>query len=76
MAPTIVWDLDLATDGDDIIGLNFYEIAELIAGNAENGDIQAWRTFLEEYADENAPARWSKLQVIQRVLSACVEQLI
>ena len=76
MAPTIKADLDLATDADELQGLNFYEIADLIAGNADNGNLQDWRNFLQEYADEVPPARWSKVQVIQRALSACVEELI
>ena len=76
MAPTTKGDLDLAIDADELTGLDFYEIADLIAGNADNGNLQAWRTFLEEYADETPPARWSKVQVIQRALSACVEEFV
>ena len=68
--------MDINNDAEDLIGLGFHEIADAIAADNNNGNLAAWRLFLTQYAGEHAPARWSENQVIQRALSACVEELL
>ena len=57
MAPTIIQDLDCVTDPAQLVGLSFQDIADVIAGDNNNGNVAQWWESLKEFAGENAPLR-------------------